>query len=208
MNKPDAHEKANRIRQSFRQYMNGVTAQSLRDKAGSYKIAWGISRGHLQDIAGEYEPDYNLAVELWQSVARECKLLATMLMPPERMTMELARQWIEQATTQELVEMLAYNLLQKLPFAITIAQECVASGDVLKQLCGFNIYGRLFINHRLANEESLTGQFLPPAVRALRSDNLSVRHAAMNSIVHFADLSAQNYNSAKEATRRGGFDFL
>ena len=83
-------EQIKQIKQSFRLYMNGVTAQSLRDKGSSCKISWGISIGHLQEMAAEYGKDYHLSVALWKNDIRECKLLAIMLMPTDQMPQEVA----------------------------------------------------------------------------------------------------------------------
>lgn len=42
------------IKQSFRLLMNGVTAQSMRDKGMDYHINWGASLPHLREMAAEY----------------------------------------------------------------------------------------------------------------------------------------------------------
>ena len=75
------HEKLKAIKQSFRLMMNGVAARSMRDKGLDYKINWGVSLPDLQTMAREYEQDYELAIELWKEDIRECKILATLLMP-------------------------------------------------------------------------------------------------------------------------------
>ena len=43
------------IKQSFRLLMNGVTAQSMRDKGVQYKLNWGASLLHLREMAAEYD---------------------------------------------------------------------------------------------------------------------------------------------------------
>ena len=74
--------------------MNGVTAQSLREKGVSYHLNWGASLLHLQEMAREDEPSRELAILLWNDNIRECKILATLLMPPEEMTSDLAELWM------------------------------------------------------------------------------------------------------------------
>ena len=41
-------DKLKKIKQSFRLLMNGVTAQSLRDKGLEYHLNWGANLFHLQ----------------------------------------------------------------------------------------------------------------------------------------------------------------
>ena len=77
----DVNSLVKEIKQSFRLFMNGVASQSMRDKGLAYKINWGIPLPRLRDMASRYEPSAALAIALWQSDVRECKLLAMMLMP-------------------------------------------------------------------------------------------------------------------------------
>ena len=79
-------DKVKEIKRSFRLLMNGVTAQSMRDKGVGYKINWGASFLHLKEMAAEYGKDYDLAIELWKEDIRECKILATLIMPAEKMS--------------------------------------------------------------------------------------------------------------------------
>ncbi len=131
------------IKQSFRQYMDGVIAQSLRDKGLKYKIIWGVSQLHLREMAREYEPDAELAKLLWESDVRECKLLATMLMPKAEFKADEAEKWMSEVKNQELAEMLCFNLLQHCEFSATLAHKWITSDDELKQIAGYNLIARL-----------------------------------------------------------------
>ena len=114
--------------------MNGVTAQSLREKGLNYHLNWGASLQHLQEMAQEIREDvakkvsseptdqlFTLSSLLWKENIRECKILATMLMPPEKFPADLAMLWVEQNPTQEIAEMAAMNLYRHLPYAKDMA---------------------------------------------------------------------------------------
>lgn len=131
------------VKQSFRLYMNGVAAQSMREKGLAYKLIWGVSIQHLQEMATEIGEDSALACQLWKEDIRECKILATLIMPKSEMTKELAEEWLDTLTTQEMAEWLAFNLLRHLPFAKEVAEKAVESGEKLKMNCGNNILKRL-----------------------------------------------------------------
>lgn len=200
-------EKVKKIKQSFRLYMNGVTAQSLREKGSSCKISWGISIGHLQEMASEYGKDYSLAVELWKNDIRECKLLATMIMPAEEMLPEVADIWMDDMPTQEIAQQLVLQLLQHVDFAPELAFRWMSMGDDMRQMVAFTLLGRLFMQQREPDERGIN-EFLDQAIVALHSDSPSVQHAAMNCIIRFADLSPEYNVIATKATKREGFDFL
>ena len=123
--------------------MNGVVAASMREKGLQYRVIWGVSIQHLQEMAAEVGEDYALACQLWQEDIRECKILATLVMPRHEMQEELARQWIDSLTTQEMAEWLAFNLLRHLPFAKEVAEYAIGSGGRLQEICGRNILRRI-----------------------------------------------------------------
>lgn len=203
----NTEETVKKIKQSFRLYMNGVTAQSLRDKGDENKLNWGASLQHLREMAAEYPKDYSLAVELWKSNVRECKLLATMLMPAEEMPREVVDIWMEQLPSQEIAEQLVFNLLQHVDYAPMLAYEWMASVDDLHQLCAYNLLGRLFMNRQEPNDRGIA-EFLDQAIVALHSDNPSLQHAAMNCVIRFADMGQDYELLARKALKKEGFDFL
>ena len=152
-------EKLKEIKQSFRLYMNGVTAQSLRDKGVNYHLNWGVSLQHLQEMAAEIKADltdapsgelltpplgeagrgslFTLSSLLWKENIRECKILATMLMPADTFPADLAMLWVEQTPTQEIAELAAMNLYQHLPYAKDMALQLIAQPYEMAQLQGY-----------------------------------------------------------------------
>ena len=69
--------------------MDGAVAQSMRNKGVNYHINWGIPVTRLKEMAAPYGKDYDLAIELWKENIRECKILATLIMPVEQMLPEV-----------------------------------------------------------------------------------------------------------------------
>ena len=187
--------------------MNGVASQSMREKGLQYKINWGIQLTELQKIAGEYGKDYDLAVELWKENIRECKILATMVMPPEEVLPEVIDIWMEQTPTSEIAEQAAFNLYQYLPYAPEKAYTWIASDQELYQLCGFHILSRLFMNGQEPNERGIN-EFVDQALAALQGESMIVRKAAMMSMQRFADLGLVYHRLAKSAIKTINLDFL
>ena len=105
------------IKQSFRQMMDGSVAQSMRNKGVDYKLNWGATLPRLQEKAREIGKNYDLAIALWKENVRECKILATMIMPADEVLPEVIDIWMEQMPTQEIAEQAAFNLFQHLPYA-------------------------------------------------------------------------------------------
>jgi hypothetical protein len=196
----DTNEKLKQIKRSFRLRMNGVAAQSMRQKGLDYHINWGLSLADIQELAAEYGKDYDLAIELWKENIRECKILATLLMPPEEMLPEVAELWMEQTPNVEIAEQAAFNLYQHMPAAAELAFRWIPSPNELYQLCGYHVLSRLFLQGREPNERGIN-EFLDQAVAALASQNLSLRKAVRQSLLRFANLGLVYERMARSATK-------
>lgn len=195
------------IKQSFRLMMDGAVAQSMRDKGLNYHLNWGATLPRLKAKAEELGPDYDLAIALWKENVRECKILATMLMPPEQMLPEVCDIWMEQMPSQEIAEQAAFNLWQYLPYAPEKAYQWIANDQELYQLCGFHVLSRLFMNGQEPNERGIN-EFIDQALSALQGPYMSVRKAAMQSMQRFAELGIVYQRMAKSAIKSINLDFL
>lgn len=178
------------IKQSFRLMMNGEASRSMREKGVEYKLNWGVTLPQLKQMATEWEKSYDLAIALWKEDIRECKILATLLMPAGQMPQEVAEIWMEQTRSQEMAEMLAFNLFQYLDYAPDLAYRWIANGQDLYQICGYNILSRLFMKGQEPNERGIN-EFIDQAQAALQGGSYGVRHAAMNCAMRFAEMNGQ-----------------
>jgi len=195
------NEQLNEIKRSFRLMMDGATAQSMRDKGVDYHVNWGASLPMLKAKAAEIGKSYALAIALWKENVRECKILATLVMPADEMPPEVVDIWMEQTTQQETAEMAAFNLYQYLPYAAEKAYRWIASDKELYQLCGFNVLARLFMNGQEPNERGIN-EYIDQLQAALQGPFQSVRKAAMASVVRFADLGLVYERIARSSLRR------
>ena len=196
-------EQVKEIKQSFRQLMDGATSQSMRDKGLQYKLNWGASIPMLREKAEELGQNYDLAIALWKENVRECKILATMLMPADQVLPEVIDIWMEQMPTQEMAEQASFNLFQHLPFAPAKAYEWMASDKELYQLCGFLVLTRLFMNGQEPNERGIN-EYIDQLESALQGSSLPVRKAALQSVQRFAELGLVYERLAKSALRQTG----
>lgn len=200
-------EEVKEIKQSFRLMMDGKVAQSMRDKGLDYHLNWGATLPRLKEKADEIGKNYDLSIALWKENVRECKILATMIMPAEQMLPEVADIWMEQTPTIEIAEQAAFNLYQNLPYAADLAYRWLASENDLPQMCGYHILTRLFTRKQEPNKRGIN-EFIDQALVALQSSNLSLRKAAMQAVVRFADLSIMHKRIAHSAVASIGLDFL
>ena len=213
----DLNQQIKEIKQSFRLMMDGMVAASMRNKGANYKLNWGATLPRLRDKAEELKQmfnvsclmfnQYDLAIALWKENVRECKILATMLMPADQMLPEVVDIWMEQTDSQEIAEQASFNLYQYLPYAADKAYTWMASDKELYQLCGFHILSRLFMNKQEPNERGIN-EFIDQALAALEGDSLMVKKAAMNAMIRFAELGLVYERLAKSALKRANLEIF
>lgn len=207
MTKEEIESKIKELKRGFRLVMNGPASQSMREKGLDYRLNWGVPFIQLKQMAADLPHDYDFAIALWKEDIRECKILATLLMPHDKMPEEVAEIWMEQTLSQEMAEMQAFNLYQYVSYAPKLAYRWMALDDTVKEICAYDILGRLFMKGREPNERGIN-EFIDQAVTALKSPSAGLRHAAMNALTRFADLGLVFERLAKAALKREGFDLL
>jgi hypothetical protein len=77
----------------------------------------------------------------------------------------------------------------------------------MPQICGYHVLSRLFIRKNELRERDIN-EFVDQALTALQSPNLTLRKAAMQSIIHFANLGLVYQRIAKSALHGIGMDLL
>lgn len=196
----ETQDKIKEIKRSFRLMMNGETSRSMREKGMEYKINWGVPFIDLKNMAKEYGKDYELAIELWKEDIRECKILATLIMPAEKMLQEVVDIWMEQIKSQEIAEMASFNLYQNLEYAPILAYRWIASDKIMEQICGYQVLSRLFMKGHQPNERG-TNEFMDQVHTALQSDDIRIKHAALNCVMRFMELCDDNEGIARKTLK-------
>ena len=190
-------EKVRNIKQTFFRRMNGITTHSMREKGVSYKLNWGISLVDLRQMAQPYGKDYELAVALWKENIRECKILAILIMPAEKMESALADEWITETQEQEMAEIASLYLYRLLPEARQKAQQWAMSDDKWMPLCGLSVMTRLLMSGWVPDEHE-TDTFFAAIRKALHNDHIAIRKAAMTALNRYADLGKKEEKKVQE----------
>lgn len=124
------------VKKELRANMNGIASAAMRQSA-DYRVNFGVEIPRLHDIAKEFEASHELAQALWNENVRECKILATILMPVDRFDEEICDIWVEEIKTIEIAQFFCMNLVNRLKFASTKAFEWMASDKEMIQCCGY-----------------------------------------------------------------------
>ncbi len=187
------------IKRALRGVMNGPVSSSMRSKGLGYKVIFGVELPRLQQMAEELPHTFELASALWKEDIRECRLLAGMLMPVERMDAELATICVEQMRFQEEAECSVMHLFSRAKWASSQAFEWIARDEAMFQLCGYLLLARLFMQGAMPSERDAE-EFLDQTATVLTAGN-SVARAAGKALTKFMDLGPAQERAGERLLR-------
>lgn len=130
-----------RLKQQIYVMRNGVMADSLRAAGCPYRLIFGLNIPQLTEIAAQHGLDPEMALELRRHAdLRENVLMAMMLYPADRLTLQQAREWAGEVRWAEDADILTFKLLRHVPYAVQLADELCASTDRLVRYTGLSLW--------------------------------------------------------------------
>lgn len=202
-----ANERLRQIKHRFFLRMNGTASSSMRDKGLNYGINWGIALPELKHMAAEYGKDYELAILLWRENIRECKILATMMMPPKDFLADIMDLWVSQIPTQEIAEMLAFNLLQHVEEVKDYALVWISSDNDNIRICGYNVLSRIIGGGKWLVQRDMD-ELIDQALAEWKDGSLPVRHAIKNVFVRVEEMGGEYSKSLSYALKNNDLDIF
>ena len=184
------HEIILQIKADLRSMMNGVAAAAMRDAGmtGDYRVNFGVELPRLQTLADELRNEHadciaSLAQALWNESVRECRILATLLMPTDTFADDVADIWADEIHTVELAQIASMNLFSKMPSATVSAFRWIATDSELRQILGY--YTLLHLLCRAELSERSQQELIDQATAASESDNSQLRMVAQRVLARF-----------------------
>ena len=141
---PDLDAQISEIRRKIMLSMNGITSEQMSERGILYKKNYGVAVPRIKEIASAYSQNHDLAKRLWNLQIRETMIMATMLEPSDKFTIELAREWAEEFDQIEIIELSCMNLYARLSFANVLCIEWASSQKEWIQIAGFILAARVY----------------------------------------------------------------
>ncbi len=134
----------NEILQNIKLSMNGVVADSMREKGIVYKQNYGVELTDLRKMALTIAPSKELAQRLWLEAWRETLILSVFLQPIENFTATMAIERIKSAPQKEIIDVLCLYLLSKTEYACDLCVDLINSENENCQISGFMLASRIY----------------------------------------------------------------
>ncbi len=167
------------IKRHFFAMRNGIIADTLRRAGCHFKIIFGLNMPQLSDFAKQLGCDSNLARLLWNNRStRESMLLATMIFPLDEMTAEELCQWIDDAPSTEVIDVLCLKMIRHLPYAFDVATALLESSDDMRHYAAIRILWNIIPTH---------SAFIRPLAEAESQRHCSLTEAMAINLVEEID---------------------
>ncbi|MBR2154987.1 MAG: DNA alkylation repair protein [Bacteroidaceae bacterium] len=183
------------IKKELRSCMNGVASAAMR-QTEDYRVNFGVELPRLHELSKAFEPDHHLAQTLWKERVRECRILATILMPAADFDEELCDIWVEDIRTAEMAQIFALNLMRRLPYASEKAFEWIASEIPMRQVVGY--YTMCHVLRKGEMNERSAEELLDQLACDIHSEVPALQTAAVKTLQNFALQSENNAPKAKK----------
>lgn len=174
-------ESITKIRRLIRASMNGVTVESMQEKGLNYEKNFGVALPRLREIATQFEPNLQLATQLWLLGIRETMIIGSLLVPMHEFSCQNALEWHNKITTTELAEIISMTLFSKLPEVNQFIAIISADSDPIAQLTALCTATRV--------SESLPDELIQQIIANLRSSpqrSYTTANALSNFLIHIA----------------------
>lgn len=193
-------EKAMDIIAQVRQRMNGAVVESMRESGIIYKVNYGVTIPELQQIAQPFKGDHDLAIRLFEEDIRECKIMASMIDDPEKVTGDQIDSWSEEFNNHEIVEQVCNNLFWKSDFALARSYEWCLDEDALLKKAGL-----LVVGHK-ASDTSIKDLVFEPYINIVEelaeTEDELVSNSAIYALRQIAKRSVSLNKKVTEAAER------
>ncbi len=115
--------------------------------------AYGIKLPILRKLAKEIGKDAALAEELWNEGHHECKLLATLVAEPAKLTLEQMDKWVSEIYSWDVCDQLCINLLINLKDCWSLPERWAPSEQEYVRRAGLVMIVALRIHDKKASDQ-------------------------------------------------------
>ena len=193
-------EKVMDIIARIKQRMNGAVVESMRESGIIYKVNYGVTIPELQQIAQPFKGNHDLAVQLFEQDIRECKIIASMIDDPEKVTGAQIDDWCENFDNHEIIEQVCNNLLWKSDFALSRSYEWCLEEDALMKKAGL-----LIVGHRASDntiKDSVFEPYIGIVENLAETEDELVSNSAIYALREIAKRSESLNNKVVQAAEK------
>jgi 3-methyladenine DNA glycosylase AlkD len=147
------------------------------ERFGAAPPAFGVGLPALRSLAKRIGHDHGLALALWQTPAREARILASLIDERERVTGNQMDRWAKTFDNWEICDQVCQNLFAHTPIALPKAIEWMRRPEEFVKRAGFVLVAGRAV-HDKRTDDRMFSDLLPTLMAAADDDRAYVRKGA------------------------------
>ncbi len=136
----------------------------------------GVNIPVLRKMAKEIDKNHSLALELWDSVIHEARILAGFIDEPAMLTEKQMESWAKDFDSWDVCDQVCSNLFDKTPFAYAKAVEWSKDKRELVKRAGYVLMACLAVHDKKADDSKFM-KFFPAIVKGATDERNFVKKA-------------------------------
>lgn len=108
-------------------------------RGGAGDNQFGVTLGHLRSLAKKLKTNHGLALQLWATGNTDARILATMLMAPDQLSVNEIEAMAKSLTYYRLIDEFVHNVVVKTPYAGDLASRWLDSPKEMIGRAGWNL---------------------------------------------------------------------
>ena len=117
----------------------------------------GVSIVVLRAMGGDIGKNHGLALELWETAIHECRILASLLAEPDRLTPEVMEDWAADFDSWDVCDQICNNLFRKTRYAHEKALAWSGRREEFVKRAGFVLMACLAVHDKSSGDDPFLG---------------------------------------------------
>lgn len=155
--------------------------RKIYSKHGVKEPQFGVSFAELKNLQKKIKVDHELARELWQSGNHDARVLASMILNPQKLEPKLIDHWADSLDQHTLTAVLA-SVVAKSPLAKEYVSKWISSKSEYLSQAGWNILGQLALSDK-SLPESYFKPFLEQIQKQIKQAPNRTRYAMNGALI-------------------------
>jgi len=141
-----------------------------------FENAYGVNIPVLRNLAKDFKPNHELALELWETKIHELMLLSIFIDDYKQVTLKQMNKWVKDFASWDICDQCCSNLFDKTPFAFDKIFEWSKSKDEFVKRAGFVLIATMAVHNKKLDDEVFL-EFFPLLEREAYDERNFVKKA-------------------------------
>ena len=173
----------NEVLEYLHEHANESVKKHLTQRKGSFQII-GVAMKDIRALAAKIKQDEALAIDLYETHIFEAMMLATMMMPEDKLTLSLLKSWALSAESSQIIDQGLSPLIMRMQDKSVLIQSWYLDHQESLRYAGYSLFSSYFRGEPLDKIDiPFSIQILEEIKNTIATEPLLIQNAMNNAVV-------------------------